>query len=189
MAKKVGDELESGDMLLRLSAIELHNDIRSIYFLANDEHRTNIARLGLLIKGLLNPRVPKQDQISLLEIGILNPRHVLLLEALNSLLTVSDSCLLHISNILRTSGKLMSPDSNELFSRDTKVLFRSQVGNLNDIKVKERVDAMGHVVGRIACSFTNSNLFCPEDLRWDLMPFRFVFFTSLYDCLANVVVS
>lgn len=97
-------------------------------------------------------------------------------------------CLAHLLEVLGTLGELDSSEGDEFFRRDAEILSRGEVGSLRDVEGEERVDAVNHVVGRVARRFTDSYTFSPEDLWEDLSPLRFVSLASLHDGFANVEV-
>lgn len=55
--RKIGDKPKAGDSQLRLSTIELGDDIGSPNGLSNDDHWTVVARLRLTVQGLLDTSV------------------------------------------------------------------------------------------------------------------------------------
>ena len=71
--------------------------------------------------------------------------------------------LLKISEILRMLCKLVGTDSNEL-------LGRRQISSLENIKRKQGVNTMNHIIRRIPSQFMNSNLLSPKYLWEHLIP-------------------
>ena len=186
LTKIVGDEAKSSNVLLRLSPVELCDNIRSVPLLADNEHRTDVAGFSLPIERLFDPGVPEQNQIAFLKVEVLDSSHVISLETLEGLTTVVGDGFSHILNVLGTFLELTCADCDEFFSGDTKVLFRGQISSFNDVEREKGVNAMSHVVRGVAGGFANSNSFGPENLGQDLTPLRLVPFTGLHDCLSNV---
>ena len=144
--RKVGDKAEPSDVLLRLSTVKLCDNVGCILLLVDYQHKTNVARFSLPIERLFDPGVPKQHQVALLEVEVLDTSHMIPLEMLEGLTTVVGDCFSHILDVLGAFLELPCADRDELFSRNTEVLLRGQVCSLNDIKREKRVDTMSHVV-------------------------------------------
>ena len=184
--RKVGYETKAGDAQLGLGAVKLGDDIRERFRLVDDDHWTEIARLGFPAESILDSGVPEENEGAGLEVEVDDSSSMTLLKLLKtSDLSVGDE-VAHALQVIRPFGQLPSPKSDKIFGRHAEVLVGSEVSRLGDVERKERVDAMRHVIWRIACGSSNSNTFSPEDLRNGLSPFGLDTTTSLHDGFADV---
>ena len=148
---------------------------------SDDHHRSHVARhmFERVISFYL--LVTHEDELSGKKVEVLDRPGEPTFEFFKGGNPTPNNFLAHTFDIVRTLLELSGAHGDELFSGESGIGRRGEIGSFVEVERKEGLDAMYHIVGRHSGCFGDGDTFGPEDGWCDFNPLLLVAIRSLQE--------